>query len=216
MESRVIPLSIGWRCFSEAWLLLKKEPIKLIIGAVLWLAIEFGIAFIPIAGPMIDGFIFPMFYAGFLNVSRKVDIDEPIKVSDFFIGFVDYRLLLQLSCLGGFLVGFEILSVIFAESLGAISVAILLPLAVIMISALIFSVPLVLFEKIKFHQALKSSVACCGKNFAVIFVMYFILLAFMVVSAVTFGLGLIVIIPVTFCALYHCYSQAFVAKEAKE
>ena len=209
MESNLLPLSVGWRCFSSGWFLLKKEPVKLLIGVALWLALEFAIAFIPVAGPMIDGFIFPMLYAGFLNVADKIEQEKPIQIIDFFIGFIDHRLLIQLSCLGGFLVGFEILSVTFATSLGAMAVAILVPLAILMVSSLIFSVPLVVFEDIKFNQALISSASCCGKNFAVILVMYFILLAFMVISAITFGLGLIVIIPVTFCALYICYKQAF-------
>lgn len=215
MESRLLPLKAGWRCFTDGWLLFKKEPVNFLIGVALWLGLEFAIAFIPIAGPMIDGLIFPVLYAGFLYVANKVEQNETVKIKDFFVGFMKLQLLVQLSLLGIFLVAFELLSVTVAASIGAIAVAVMVPLAVIMVSALIFSVPLVLFEEIKFNQALKSSVACCGKNFAVIFIMYFILLAFMIISAVTYGVALILIIPITFCALYLCYRQAFAENPGK-
>ncbi len=209
MESRSLPLNASWRSFTEGWLLFKKEPVKLLIGVAIWLVLEFVIAFIPIAGPMIDGFIFPMLYAGFLYVANKVEQDESVAITDFFYGFMNKQLFVQLSLLGATLVAFELISVAFAASLGTISVAVLVPMAVLMISALVFSVPMVLFEEVKFYEALKSSVSCCGQNFAVILVMYFILLAFMIISAITYGIGLILIIPLTFCALYLSYRKAF-------
>lgn len=209
MESNALPLSAGWRWFINGWELFKKSPVQFLIGTIIWLALELGIAFIPIAGPMIDGFIFPMLYAGFLNFASLVDSGKPAQIKDFFVPLLNPKLLIQFSFLGLIIVGFELLSVAFASSLGAIAVAIFLPMAVVMVSSLIFSVPLILFNDIKFHLALKSSIQSCGKNFAVMVVMYFILLGFMVISAISYGVGLLIIIPLTFCGLYLGYRQAF-------
>lgn len=209
MTPNLLPLRAGWRWFFDGWQLFKKKTINFLIGTAIWLALEFVIAFIPIAGPMIDGFIFPMFYAGFLYFVNEVYNDKPAQIKDFFIPLFKPTTFLQLAILGLIIVGFELLSTFAATSMGAIAVAILMPLAVIMVSSLIFSVPLMMFEGVQLPLALKSSVAACGKNFAVMLIMYFILLGFMVISVVSFGAGLLIIIPITFCALYLGYRQTF-------
>ncbi len=209
MEAKALPLSAGWRWFINGWKLFTKSPVMYLIGTVIWLVLELGIAFIPIAGPMIDGFIFPLLYAGFLSFSNKLEKGESAQIMDFFAPLLTPALLTKFSLLGLIIVGFELLTVTFAASLGAFSGIILLPLAVVMVSSLIFSVPLILFDDVKFHIALKSSIQACGKNFAVMVVMYFILLSFMVISAVSYGAGLLIIIPLTFCGLYLGYCQAF-------
>lgn len=209
MESNLLPLNAGWRWFLEGWKLLKKNPVQFLIGTALWLGLELVFIFIPVVGPMLDGFVFPIMYAGFLNFVSQVDKGNAQHIKDFFVPLFKPALLMQLSALGLIIVGFEILSVTFASSMGSIAVAVLLPLTVVMVSALIYSVPLMLFHQMKFHLALKSSVEACGKNFAVMIVMYFILLGFMIISALSFGVGLVIIIPLTFCALYLSYRQTF-------
>ena len=206
MEAKSLPLKAGWQWFFEGWNLLKNNYIKFLIGTAFWLATELGVAFIPVAGPYIDGFLFPLFYAGFLSFTHEINNDKSASIKHFITPALNPSLLVQFSLLGLVIVVFEVVSVTIATSMSA---AIILPLAVVMVSALIFSVPLILFNEIKFQDALISSVQCCGKNFAVIVIMYFILMALMIISAVTYGIALIAIIPLTFCALYTGYCQSY-------
>lgn len=209
MESHLLPLKAGWRWFFEGWKLIKKSPVLFLIGTGIWLGLELVLGFIPVAGPMLDGFVFPIMYAGFLSFVSHVDKGAAQSIKDFFVPFFKPALLMQLAVLGLIIAGFEILTLTFARTMGSIAVAVLVPLTVIMVSALIFSVPLMLFHQEKFHLALRSSVEACAKNFAVMIVMYFILMGFMVISAITFGIGLVIIIPLTFCGLYLGYRQTF-------
>ncbi len=206
MNAKLLPLKAGWQCFFDGWALFKAHYIKFIIGTAIWLAIELVIAFIPVAGPMIDGFLFPLFYAGFLNFAFEASHEKDPKIMSFFKPITELKLLLQFSLLGMVIVGFELLAISISS---VMSFSVLLPLALVMVSALIFSVPLILFDQILFHQALKLSVETCGKNFVVLIVIYFVLMGLMILSALTFGVVLIAVIPVVFCALYIIYTLAF-------
>ncbi len=206
MESKMLPLKTAWQCFFEGWDLFKNNYIKLLIATALIAGIELGIAFIPIIGPMLDGFLFPLFYAGFLSLAHAITQDQSAHFKHFFRPMLDYTMLLKFVFLGLVIVGFEVFSVTISSFMSS---ALLLPVAVVMISAFIFSVPLTLFNNEKFHLALIASVRCCGSNFAVILIIYFILMGFMIISAATFGVGLIVIIPLVLSSLYRLFLKAF-------
>ena len=193
----------GWKLFTKSWLLL-------ILGAVIWVLIEVGLALIPVAGEIIDGLFFPVLYGGFLFGIREVDQQRELKISHFFQGFIDQSKLKPLLTLGLLMVFFEITEAGLAVILGPFTALVLAaPLGILVISALLFSVPLVMFNDVKPVDAIKSSYHSCGRHISAMITIYLFLIAFAVLSIVTLGLAMLVIIPVTFCALYLSYKAIY-------
>lgn len=199
----------GWLWFIEGWKLFKKSPLPLILGAVIWGALEFAIAFIPVAGVVIDGLIFPMLYAGFLFVAREIDEGRKPSLKFFFVAFMDKSKFLLLLMLGIVMVLFEAISVAVGMFFGPIAIVILVPFALILVSMLVFSVPLVTFDKASFIEALKSSYHSCGENISAIIMAYFALFGLIVISVLTFGVALVVTIPIIFCSFYKGYKEIY-------
>ena len=141
MTNKDLSMLAGWLWFIEGWKLFKKSPLPLILGAVIWGALEFAIAFIPIAGVVIDGLIFPMLYAGFLFVAREIDEGRKPSLKFFFVAFMDKSKFLLLLMLGIVMVLFEAISVAVGMFFGPIAIVILVPFALILVSMLVFSVP---------------------------------------------------------------------------
>ncbi len=199
----------GWLWFVEGWKLFKKSPLPLILGALIWGVLELGIAFIPVVGVVIDGLIFPMLYAGFLYIAREIDEGRKPSFKFFFVAFMDKSKFALLFMLGIVIVLFEAISVVAALFFGPIAIVILVPFVLILVSMLLFSVPLVTFNKSSFIEALKSSYHSCGENISAIIMAYFALFGLMVLSVLTFGVALLVTIPIIFCSFYKGYKEIY-------
>ena len=75
--------------------------------------------------------------------------------------------------------------------------------------ALWFAAPLVLFDGMAPGAALKASFSACLKN-VIAFTLYAIVLAVLFVAgSIPFGLGLIVVLPVTLISVYTAYREIF-------
>ena len=209
MKKKDLPMRSGWLWFIEGWKLFKKSPLLLILGALIWGGMELIFAFIPVVGVVIDGLIFPMFYAGFLFNAREIEEGRTPALKHFFMAFTDKTKFALLFRLGIVIVLFEVVTVAVGMSFGPIAVVILVPFVLIFISALLFSVPLVTFNRAKFFEALKSSYHSCGDNISAILMAYIVLFGLMVLSVITFGIALLVIIPIIFCSFYKGYKEVY-------
>lgn len=209
MTYKDLSMRSGWLWFFEGWKLFKKSPLLLIFGALIWGVMELIIAFIPVIGVVIDGLIFPMLYAGFLFNAREIDEGRKPLLKFFFVAFTDKAKFALLFMLGIVIVLFEAISVAVGLFFGPIAVVILVPFALILVSMLLFSVPLVTFNQANFIEALKSSYYSCGENISAIIMAYFVLFGLMVLSVITFGVALLAIIPIIFCSFYKGYKEIY-------
>ena len=210
MEDTGYTMKDGRQWFVDGWKLFTKNPLMLILGTVIWILLEVLLAFLPIIGEILDGLIFPVMYGGFLYAIREVDEQRKMKINHFFQGFIDSTKLKPLLILGLLMVFFEITEAGLAVILGPFTAFILAaPLGILVISALLYSVPQVMFSDSKPVDAIKSSYYNCGRHISAMITIYLFLILFAVLSVITIGLAMIVIMPVTFCALYISYKAIY-------
>lgn len=210
METQGFTLKDGRQWFFDGWKLFTKSPLLLFLGAVIWMLLEVTLAFLPVIGEIVDGLLFPVLYGGFLFGIREVDEQRKIKFKHFFQGFTDQSKLGPLLFLGLLMVLFEVTEVGLTLIVGPFPALVLAaPLGILAFSALLYSVPLVMLSDAKPIDAIKSSYNSCGRHISAMISLYLILLVLALVAVASLGLALLIIMPVTFCALYKSYKAIY-------
>ena len=92
---------------------------------------------------------------------------------------------------------------------GLIVILIMLTIGFVVAMALFYGVPLVMLGRQNAWPAIQASIVACWINILpfLVFGLIYIVLAF--IAAVPFGLGFLVLGPVTVCAIYASYREVF-------
>lgn len=163
----------GYLWFVDGWHIFKQQPVLFILGSAVWIGLEVALAFIPVAGEVIEGLLFPVMYAGFLSVIHEIDSRQKSCFRHFFQGFTDISKLKNLLLLGSMMVFLELLEVTLTMILGPLGALVLAaPLGILILSSLLYSVPLVFFADSKPIEAIKSSYNSCGQNISALISFY--------------------------------------------
>lgn len=85
----------------------------------------------------------------------------------------------------------------------------LLILLVPVIAAFLFATPLVGFDRLPIATALRLSFNASFRNWLALLVWSLLALALILVGALTFGLGLLVVVPVLTASYYRLYQAIF-------
>lgn len=200
----------GMSWFVYGWQQFKKSPVIFVIGAVIWVGVEVGFAFIPFAGEIIDGLLFPFLYAGFLYAADDLEENGRVSIMSFFKGFADFSNIPKLFIMGLPVVAFEAVEFLVLETVGPL-IALLMaaPLMVMVLCSLLYAVPLVIFNNCGVFEAIKSSYSVCGQNVSSLITIFLMMLVFSIVGIISFGVGFAVIFPVTFCAFYKSQRELY-------
>lgn len=209
MDNSGYTMKDGKQWFIDGWKLFTKNPLLLLLGTVIWVLLEVLLAVIPVVGEIVDGLLFPIMYAGFLYAIREADEQRKINIKHFFQGFIDTEKLKPLLILGLLWVFLVIIEAGMVVILGPVALMFVAPLGILVISALLYSVPQVMFIGSKPVDAIKSSYYSCGRHFSAMITIYLFLILFAVLTVVTLGLAILLIMPVTFCALYVSYKAIY-------
>ena len=203
-------LKTGLAWFKYGWEQFKKSPILFVIGAVVWVGIEVGLAFLPPVGEIIDGLLFPFMYAGFLFAANDLEEKGKISFLSFFKGFSNTSKIPQLMLMGIPMVIFEVVEFLVLETVGPL-IALLMaaPLMVMVLCGLLYAVPLVIFKDYSTLEAIKSSYSICGKNVSPLITVFLMMLVCSLAGVISFGVGFAVIIPVTFIAFYKSQRELY-------
>lgn len=222
----------GWRIFARnpgVWIAM----MLLIVVAVLVLQ------FIPLIGPLLLSLISPALTGGMMYGAREVDDGRPAKANHLFKGLADDHTRAPMLMLGGVMLGLSILFAIVAAiivggavgigavsgaandangavvALGAAGVGMLLMFLITVIFTLVtfavlaFAIPLVMFNRTRPVEAMKSSVDASLKNFLPLTVFVTIYFISAMIAAIPFLLGFVVLIPVTTAALYAGFRDIY-------
>jgi uncharacterized membrane protein len=176
----------GWEMF--------KEHIGEFVGFTLLI---FAVSAVSSKFAFFGSFIFSAvaapLYAGFGIVAFKLISGKPFQFADFFNGF-NYLLPLFLAGLaGGLLVGFGM-------------VLLLIP-GIYLAIGYMFSTFLIIDYRMEFWQAMETSRQIITKNWFAFFGLGFALFALNFLGALAFGVGLLVSIPVSACAVAIAYKE---------
>jgi hypothetical protein len=228
---RAVRAARGWEWITAAWALFKRQPLMWILFAVIGIMIFVALHFFPIVGQIVLALLAPVFTGGVMMGCRDLEQGGELQVSHLFAGFRERfgsLLLVGAISLGlSFAIAFVAALVTGAgmgtllgagadpAAVAAAGVTLLLA-ALIMLALLVpvsmamwFAPALVVFHGQGPALAIKHSFLACLKNIMPFLLYGVILLLLAMAASVPFGLGWLVLGPVTVASLYTGYRDIF-------
>lgn len=229
----------GWGWIVEGWQLFAKAPGVWVVMLLIYLAISIVLSFIPFVGGLAYTLLTPVLVGGMLYGAAGLARGETLEIGHLFQGFRDqermgplvllglvslagYVLMALVAMLfvgGGFIMGAamdstgavvppEAMSGLFVGA-GLIVLLIILVIGFLVAMALFYGIPLVMLGRQNTWPAVQASIMACWINILpfLVFGLIYILLA--VIAAIPFGLGFLILGPVTICAIYASYREVF-------
>ena len=224
----------GWQWVKEGFLLFRKSPLIWIVLCMILTGIGLTLSLIPVAGEIVLYLASPLFAAGLMQGCRDLEGGGELELTHLFLGF--RKDAAQLVRIGGVYLFGQILILGIMVAFGGdameklffgtsdIDPATLPPAETsrVMLSLLVgmaVSVPLmmmiwfapllVIFRGMQAKDAMQLSFAACLGNTRpfLVFGSVFLFMAFL--SGITFGLGLLLMIPLIFTSTYASYRDIF-------
>lgn len=230
---RTVDAGRGLSWWSDAWALFTKSAGLWIVLAVVMIVIFIVLSLIPVVGGLVNSLVLPAFAAGWMLAARKVEGGGALEVGDLFAGFRDKLspllvlggLMLAAGVVIGLVAGVLGLGAVFggvaggmhrsvggmmaALGAGMLAALVALTLSLVITMAIWFAPALVALRDVAPVEALKASFAACVKNWLP-FLLYSVLyLIAAIVATIPFGLGWIVLAPVTMLTVYASYKDIF-------
>lgn len=228
-DGRQVPAGNGVAWISAGWELFRKAPGVWIGIAVVFMIIVVGLAGIPLAGLLIN-LLVPVFVGGLMLGCKTLDEGGELRFSHLFAGFSGHAGNLVLVGVL-FLIGSAIAAVAIAAAMmvagfsigttmmgghvlnpGAVLLPMLIGLALFLpvTMAIWFAPALVVLHGMAPLPALKASFIACLKNLIPFLLYGLALLVLAIIASIPFGLGWLVLAPVTYGSLYAGYRDIFI------
>lgn len=232
---RHVPAGDGIVWWRSAWELFMRAPVMWIVFAVITIAGAIVVSLVPLLGSLVVALALPAVIGGWMLAARKAEQGGTVEVADLISAFTherrnDLLVLGGLSVAVGLVFGLVFVAVMgfgaftagtigvtvdgtggVLAMLGAASGALILALigGALISMAFWFSPALVLFQNVGAIDAVKLSFAANLKNIGAFLVCSVVYLLAAFVASLLFGLGWIVLVPVTVLVLYVSYRRVF-------
>jgi hypothetical protein len=233
-SGRTVASGRGIEWWSEAWALFVKAAGMWIVLAIILILIMVLINFIPVLGQIAVAVLIPVFVGSWMIAARKVEHDGELQLADLFTAIHGDKVT-PLLILGALLLAFGVAIALVAGLLGAgaivgvasggadrsvgaalaalsaglLALSAMLLISVVASMALWFAPALVVFRGTKPLDALRISFATSLKNVVPFLLWGLIYIVASIVASIPFGLGWIVLIPVTMLTAYVSYRDVF-------
>lgn len=227
---------VSW--ISEGWALFKAAPGMWIVALLILFGIQMALALIPILGSLVSIVIGPFFMAGLLAFAHGIARGEAADLGKLFIGLKQktgalvavaliYFLMVIALIVAFMAVGFFMLGGLSALTEGnmdglinafmnggGLAGLLILALAFVAVMTLVaaaywYAPGLVLYTDLGAGAALKESFRACLSNWLAFLVYGFLGLLLLVLGLITFGLGLLVVLPVMMASYYASFRDLF-------
>lgn len=229
----------GWGWLVEGWQLFARAPGIWIVILLIYLGISVVLSLIPFVGGLAYMLLSPVLAGGMLYGAAALARGETLEIGHVFRGFQDQERMGPLVLLGLISVAGYVLMILVAvvfvgggmmmgammDSTGAvvppgamgglfagaglIALLVILTILALMTMALFYGIPLVMLAGQNAWPAVQDSVAACWINILPLLVFGLIYLVLAIVAAIPFGLGFLILGPVTVCAIYASYQEVF-------
>ena len=229
----------GWGWLVEGWQLFVRAPGIWIVVMLIYLGISVVLSFIPFVGGLASMLLLPVLAGGMLFGAAALARGERLEIVHLFRGFQDQERMGPLVLLGAIsLAGYALMALVIAVFMGGglmmgaaldstgtivppeamgglfagaglIALLIVLTISVLIAMALFYGVPLVMLAGQNAWPAAQDSIAACWINILPLLVFGLIYLVLAVVAVIPFGLGLLILGPVTVGAVYASYQDVF-------
>ena len=228
--------SRGGVWLTEAFNLFRRKPFAWIGLCTAWLLITVALVQVGPIGAAIGNFLQPVFFASFAIAAFRQVAGEQVLMSDLFAGF--RRNLRSLVMLGAILVLLELAVLIlmwvllgmpeisqdetpekiseYIQSLKGKEWILLIGfgLSALVKGAFWFAPPLIAFHDMQTSQAMRWSVYAAISNIGAMLVYGTLLVGFMILAIIPWGLGLLVVIPVMVISTFVGYREVFEGERA--
>lgn len=234
LQARQVSARRGLDWIVEGFALFRRNPLIWIVLFSAYLLIGMVLSMVPVLGPIVLNLLAPVFLAGFMVGCRVLDEGGELEISHLFAGFQHHAA--HLITIGGiYLAGIIVIAgIMFAGTDQAALQAMLsgkrmspeetqailgegfvltsllgLLLLVPLIMAYWFAPVLAAFHGVPGFAAMKQSFFACLKNIGPFLVYGAISMVLLVIAAIPFGLGLLIMIPTMIASLYISYKDVF-------
>lgn len=241
MQTQGMEMGKGLAWYGDGWTIFARNPGMWIVLMILLLVIAAVLNLVPLLGPLLLALLLPGLFGGALYAAREAAEQREMDVSHLFIGFKDGTMRNALLVLGAVLLGANILFLFLAllligsgmgmagllhqgehEMLAAglgmgmlLALLLLLLLGMMLSMVFLYAVPLVMFAAAEPVAAMKSSFSACLNNILPLLLFGVIYIVLAMIAMIPLGLGLLVLLPVTFGALYASYRDIYAVLAAQ-
>lgn len=223
---------LGW--WTDAWALFMRSALLWVVLAVVLIVGLIVVSMVPFLGGLIASLVLPVFGGSFMLAARKVQDGGTLEVGDLFTCFkgewLSPLLLLGALLLAAMLVaglvagglGMGAMFGIFAGGMrhsaggmmaamgtGFVALLVFMVLATLVSMALWFAPALVVFRKTPPVEAIKLSTTAVLKNVVPFLIFGLIYIVASIVASIPFGLGWIVLLPLSLLTAYVSYRDVF-------
>lgn len=241
LQARRAGAKRGWDWIVEGFGLFRRNPLIWIVLFSAYLLIGMALSVVPVLGPIVLNLLAPVFVAGFMVGCRVLDDGGELEIAHLFAGFRHHAA--QLITIGGiYLAGVIIIvGIMFAGTdhtaletvlsgkqltpeetramLGdrfvftwLLGMLLLVPL----VMAYWFAPILTAFHGVPGFAAMRQSFSACLLNIWPFMVYGAVSVILLILAAIPFGLGLLVLIPTMIASLYVSYKDVFAGSLATQ
>lgn len=181
-------------CLRRGWALVRRDPSIYLGFTALALVGTAVLTHLPVAGPLLALASAPL-WAGIHAAAFRSLAGREVSFADFFKGFATFLPLVLAGLVTGLFVG-------------AASLLLIVP-GVYLAVAYLFTFPLIVDRQIDFWQAMEVSRRVVTRRWTRAFGLAFLLVAVNLAGLLALGVGLLVTLPTTLCALSIAYGEVF-------
>jgi uncharacterized membrane protein len=230
---RQVEAGRGTAWWSEGWALFMRQPGMWVAMGLLFFVILVVLAFVPVLGTLAGAVLTPVFMGGWMLAARKVEAGGTLDMADLFDGFKDK--FNPLLVLGGLMLAANVvifavvgalgfgafmgaiaggathsgMGMVAAMGTGALAVLVGLLLGLVVAAAFWFAPALVVLGHMAPVDALKASIAANLGNLLPFLVYGLVYLVAAIAASLLFGLGWLVLAPMTLLTLYTSYQDIY-------
>ena len=233
MQAKSVNAGEGAAWFKCGWELFKQDYGTWLIIFLVFIGLSIVLSFIPVIGSVVLMIISPALLAGFMYAASEMDRGNSINVGYLFQGLKDKEHRNKLLILGAmYLVAQILIMAIMVTLVGggaamvegvpgqldpeammtsgmAVSMLLVFLIGAIIMLGFVYATPLVMLDNMSPVESIKASYSAGFKNVLSLLVFGVIYLLLAIVAAIPFGLGFLVLIPVSILALYCSYKSIF-------
>ena len=224
----------GWRWIVEGWRLFARAPLMWIISMVVLFIAMLVMNLVPIVGGIAFQLLQTVIWAGFIAACRSLETGGDFEIEHLMAGFthrfgslmvvslifVGLGLLIAIAYFGA--VGFSVMGAALSGDneavrralLGSVGIAIVgalvaLLVAVPLIAAYWFAPALVFMHDVGPVDAMKASLGASIRNILPFLVYGLVMFVLLIIAAIPFGLGMLVVVPLSITSAYASYRDIF-------
>ena len=232
---RHVGVGNGVRWIGEGWALFMRRPGLWLAIAILQTILILLVLLVPLLGQVGAHLLMPVLSAGLMVVAHRVQYNEPVSASDAFTGFrehapavvnvgvwymLGWMLIVAMglllgggAALSGMAVGMETQYEWLGIVISVFGIVLAITISLLLVLPLVMSVwlapPLVVFHDIPAMAAMKHSFLASWRSLPAFIVAFFLVALMLLLTALTMGLSLLVVIPVMACSTFAAYNDLF-------